>query len=317
MPPKLVQEGFLPEQDGHEIYFAQYGNPDGPAIVSLHGGPGSKSKAKHIQGYDLDRFQAIIFDQRGCGKSTPLGEVKDNTTQKLIEDIERLREHLNIDTWFVSGSSWGSTLALLYAETHPDKVRGLLLSAIFLARPRDIEWALTKEGGIDRMFPDVWEKRMEFLKKYNVTPDTMSKVLLEKLLNSDDETIKDITAGVENWESNLMSTLSDVSYVTANDVTPENTASARLYLHYEMNHYFIEPDQILHNIDSIKSIPTAIVHGRYDLLCPVESMWTLSKQFEDVRTVILPSSAHALTPEGNVVRSYAFNDALKDWTGTR
>lgn len=205
MNPKPFNTGYLKEQDGHQVYFAEYGNPKGEAIVTLHGGPGSKSKVKHVKPYDLQKYRVITFDQRGCGESNPAGETKANTTQDLVSDMEQLRSKLKIKKWFVVGGSWGATLALAYAQAHPDKVNGLLLSSVFLARPRDVEWAFTKKNGIERMFPDLWEKRIEFFNKYKVTPANAAKTLLEKMKSASPEEMKEITAGVNNWESNLMS----------------------------------------------------------------------------------------------------------------
>src|SRR3990167_1869935 len=196
MNQKPFNTGYLEEQDGHRVYFCEYGNPKGEAIVTLHGGPGSKSKAKYVKPYDLKKYHVITFDQRGCGESQPVGETSLNTTHDLVSDMERLRSKLGIEKWFVSGGSWGAALALAYAETHPVNVKGLLLSSIFLARPRDIQWAFTESDGIERIFPDLWEKRLEFLKKYNVTPANAAKSLLEKMRLASPEEVKEIAAGV-------------------------------------------------------------------------------------------------------------------------
>src|SRR3989344_5688255 len=160
MNPKPFNTGYLPERDGHKVYYAQYGNPKGEVIITLHGGPGSKSKPKYVKPYDLNKYQVITFDQRGCGQSLPSGEIKSNTIQDLVSDIERIRSKLNIKSWYVAGGSWGAALALAYAEKYADVVKGLLLSSVFLARPRDVKWAFTEGNGIERLFPDLWEKRL-------------------------------------------------------------------------------------------------------------------------------------------------------------
>ncbi|MBI2175624.1 MAG: prolyl aminopeptidase [Parcubacteria group bacterium] len=307
-------EDFLPEKDGHRVYFAQYGNPKGEAIVSLHGGPGSKSKPKHVARYDLTRFQAITIDQRGCGKSEPLGELRENTTQKLIEDIERLRTYLGVEQWFVSGGSWGATLALIYAEAHPERVRGLLLGGIFLAFRDDEEWAFSKSGGVERLFPDVWEKRMEFLRKFRATPENAAEVLLGKMLSGGETAAKEIAAGVHNWEANLFSPANEMTYLTAEDIDEEKIASAKIFLHFEANNYFLEKEQILRDIGRIRSIPTVIVHGRYDVLCPLKNVWMLKKNLQNVNMFILPSSGHGFSAEGDMVREIVFNNALTEWT---
>lgn len=310
MNPKPFNTGYLQEKNGHKVYYAQYGNPKGEAIVILHGGPGSKSKSKYVKPYDLEKYQVITFDQRGCGESLPAGETQNNTLEDLLSDIERLRLELKVKKWFVVGGSWGATLALAYAEAHPEKVRGLLLSSIFLARPRDVEWAFTQDNGIERLFPDLWEKRMEFLKKHKTNPADAAKVLLKKIQSSSPDTIKDVVAGVSNWEGNLMNAQEDLSFTDPEDVGDDDIAGVRIFLHYEANDFFLNPDQLLKGLSKIKSIPTIIVHGRYDVLCPLEQTWEVQKKLSNVETIILPTSNHRLTAEGEIVKKFAFNKFL-------
>lgn len=314
MNSKPFNTGFLEEQDGHKVYFAEYGNPKGEAIVTLHGGPGSKSKAKHVKPYDLQKFRVITFDQRGCGESQPLGETNANTLQDLVSDMERLRTKLGVEKWFVAGGSWGAALALAYAETHPDKVKGLLLSSIFLARPRDVEWAFTKNNGIERIFPDLWEKRIEFFNKFKVTPNNAAEALLEKMKSASPEEVKEIAAGVSNWEGNLMNAQEDLSFTDPEDVNDEDIAGVKIFLHYEASNFFLKPDQLLKELDKLKSVPTVIVHGRYDVLSPVEQTWEVQKQLTNVETTILPTSNHKLTAEGEVAKKFAFNKFLDKQT---
>jgi proline iminopeptidase len=307
MTPKSFNTGYLPELDGHEVFFSQYGNPDGPAIISLHGGPGSKSKPTQINGFDLDTYHLIAFDQRGCGKSQPAGKTDHNTTQDLITDIERLRNKLTIEKWFVTGGSWGAGLALAYAQTHPTNVLGLMLKSLFLARPVDNDWAFSTKTGVAQLFPDVWEKRDAFFKKHNTDPKTAAQSLLHQLENASPKIAQAITAGVTNWEGNLMNAYEDISYVDAEDIEDEDIASTKIFLHYEANNFFLEPDQLIKNLESIHSIPTILVHGRYDVLCPVEQMWQVQARLEHVETVILPSSNHKLTAEGDIAKNIAFS----------
>lgn len=305
--PKPFNTGYLVEQDGHKVFFSQFGNPKGDALVILHGGPGSQSKPKQIKGYDLEKYHVITFDQRGCGKSEPAGKIESNTLTDLIQDMERLRTKLGIDRWFVAGGSWGATLALAYAQTHPDKVKGLLLSSIFLASPRDISWAFTLGGGIERLFPDVWEHRLDFLSQYQTDPANAAKVLLQKLESATPEQAKNISSGVSNWEGNLMNAQEDVQYTDPDEVEDSDIASTKVFLHYESNYFFLEPDQLVNNLEKIATIPTVIVHGRYDLLCPVEATWEVKKKLNNVEVLILPTSNHKLTAEGDIARKLAFN----------
>ncbi len=315
MQPKPFHDGYLPEQEGHSVYFAQYGNPEGEAVVLLHGGPGSCSKPRHAQSYDLERVQVITFDQRGCGESKPAGMLENNNTQRLVQDTERLREYTGIEQWFVAGGSWGSALALAYAQEHPERVRGLLLHALFLARPEEIAWAFQRENGLERLFPDVWERRLRFLERYGATPETAPRILLEAMRGADEGTQKDVAAGVINWESNLLSVTDDVSYKEAEDMDDSAVQSARIFLWYEANNFFLEENQLMCNMKRISRIPAVIVHGRYDVLCPLKQVWELKQWHENIDVVVLPSSGHKLSAEGQVARGLTFNWALERWTG--
>lgn len=309
--PHPFQTGFLPEKDGHKVYFARYGKTDGQAVIVLHGGPGGQSKPKQASTYDLTRYQVITFDQRGCGKSLPLGRTQSNTTQDLVADIERLREHLGLESWFVAGGSWGSTLALVYAETHPERVKGLLLGSIFLARQADDDWAFSANQGVQRLFPDLWEERLQFLKQFHTEPAQAASALLALLEEASDEVVKQIVAGVSNWEGNLMSAQSDLTWTEPEEVTDDDIASVKVFLHYEAHHYFLEPDQILQHTSAIEHLPTILIHGRYDVLCPLEQMWELQQRLHHVETVILPTSNHKLTADGDVAKKYAFRGFLE------
>lgn len=307
MNPRPFNTGYLDEQDGHRVYFAQYGNTKGDVVLTVHGGPGSKSKLKYVKGYDLERYHVLSFDQRGCGESLPAGEIKSNTTQDLIADMERLREKLKIDKWYIAGGSWGAALTLGYAQAHPERVKGLLLSSVFLARPRDVEWAFCKNNGIERLFPDLWEQRVKFLKKHGATPASAAKVLSKKILEGKDGVVKEIVAGVYDWEGNLMNAQEDLSFMEPEDVGESDTVSVKIFLHYEANGFFMKRDQLLRNFDMIKHIPTVIVHGRYDVLCPVEQTWEIQKMLKNVEVIIVPTSNHRLTAEGEIIKRLAFN----------
>lgn len=309
--PKPFNEGFLAEEDGHSVFFSQYGNPHGKAIVSLHGGPGSKSKANHVKCFDLDTYCVVTFDQRGCGKSTPAGKIENNTTQKLVADMERLREHLGIESWFVTGGSWGSTLALAYAESFPPRIKGLLLCAIFLADKMAMEWSFTKPDGVAILFPDVWKEREEKLAIYGADSSNSSKILLEKLQTVDIDEQKKIVVTVLNWEGNLMTSSSDVSYSTAVDVKDEDIALVKIFLHYESNSFFLKENQLLRDIPQIKNIPMVIVHGRHDILCPFKGALDLHTAHSKSELVALPQSNHKFSADGEVAKKYIFESFLR------
>ncbi len=310
--PTAFNEGFLAKEDGHSVSFSQYGNPNGKTIISLHGGPGSKSRAKHVKNFDLEIYHVITFDQRGCGKSTPAGKIENNTTEKLVADMERLREHLGIESWFVTGGSWGSTLALAYAESFPTRIKGLLLCAIFLADKIAIEWSFTKPDGVAVLFPDVWKEREEKLTAYGADLSNSSKVLLEKLQTMDMDEQKKIVAAVLNWEGNLMTSSSDVSYATAVDVKDEDIASVKIFLHYESNSFFLKENQLLRDIPQIKDIPMVIVHGRHDILCPFKGAFDLHMAHSKSKLISLPESNHKFSADGEVARKYIFESFLKE-----
>lgn len=304
--PKPFNVGYLPEFEGHQIYFEEYGNGSGKSIIVCHGGPGSKSKSSQVSSFNLSLYHVILFDQRGCGKSLPQGELKNNTTAHLISDMERLRVQMKIDRWYVAGGSWGSTLALAYAESHPDKVIGLLLSSIFLGRREDVDWLFTKDGGINKIFTDLWQERTKFLTKFSATPSTYAKVLLKKIEESNPEVVSELVAGVINWERNLISSQSDLSFINPADIEVADINEVKVFLHYDAHDFFLTENQLLDNINAIKNIPAMIVHGRYDLLCPLNQMWALAQALPKSEYVILPTSNHKLTADGEIARKYAY-----------
>jgi proline iminopeptidase len=317
--PQSYQSGHLSVKNGHKIFYAQFGNPQGVPVLSLHGGPGSQSKPKHVAGFDLEKYRLITFDQRGCGQSLPFGEINNNTTNDLIADIESLREHLGIQKWFVKGGSWGSALALVYAQAHPTVINGLLLSSIFLVRSIDNRWVFSDEGGAAYLFPDLWEKFQAFLQEHRLTDKDPAKVasqLLAKLISADEQTAREMAAGVNNWEGNLMSAQQATTYASAEEITAEHINYAKIYLHYQSNNFFLKENQIIKDIEKIKSLPAVLVHGRYDLLCPLDQMWQLKKRLPKAKSVILPTSNHALTADGQVACQMAFNWFLSETNTT-
>ncbi len=300
----------LPEENGHKISFSEYGNPNGIAIISFHGGPGSKSKPKYAKIFDLEKYRVIIFDQRGCGRSIPEGELAHNTTHDTLRDAERIRKQLGIKKWYVSGGSWGSTLALLYAQQYRERVAGLLLSAIFLGDKETTIWSFHGTAGAAQFVPDVLEKREEFLAKYKTTPEMAAETFSNLLEKNNLKQKKEIVTGVINWESNLFSPTAGISYITPEDVEEKDIASVMIFLHYEKNNWFIEDNQIMNNIATIKDIPTVIVHGRYDVLCPIMKAYALKKVLKNAEMIIASSSGHSFSVEGNEIRRLAFDRFL-------
>lgn len=311
--PKPFNEAYLPEVDGHSVYYAQYGNPEGEVVVSLHGGPGSQSKAKHVLRFNQSKYQIVLIDQRGCGKSTPRGSIVENTTQTLVADMERVRESLNLSKWFVAGGSWGSTLALLYTETHPDRVKGLLVSAVFHADRSSLDWFNQTPHGAGAMFTDLWHQREFALQSLGIKGEHVANQLLQKLTNGSEIEQKHVAAAFANWEANLLTSLVPISFTHPDDVTENSIHDARIFLHYEANDFFIENSQILDNCSAIEHIPTIIAHGRLDVICPFEQAWKLHQALPASELMILPQSNHKFTPDGEVAIHYAFNAFLEKY----
>lgn len=286
--PTPYNSGYIQVSVLHKIYFHEYGNPEGFPVLAPHGGPGSSSKSKYANLYDLDKFRVILFDQRGCGLSTPYGELRENTTQDLVEDIERLRKYLNIEKWHLHGPSWGSTLAILYTQKYPERVEKLLLRGVFLGSKTEGDWIF--EFGANQVFPDFYEK---FLKSL---PEHKHANFLEYLYNvatGDDQKLKEkLLPAFNAWEGSIL-TLEPQSEEAEID-TEKEIVSATIMLHYMVNNFFLEQDEILkpENIEKIESIPTVIINGRYDMVTPMISAWRLHKALPKSKLEIVTLAGH-------------------------
>jgi proline iminopeptidase len=286
---------FLKVSDIHTLYVEQCGNPKGRPVVFLHGGPGGGVSTDHRRFFDPDHYRIILFDQRGAGKSTPPAELKENTTWNLVQDIEQIREHLDIKDWIVFGGSWGSTLALAYAETHPERVKALILRGIFLCRPSEIKWFY--QFGASEIFPDIWEsycnhipaeERHDFVSAYY------------KRLTDVDKSVRLNAAKVwSKWEAATSRLLIDLKSVDEFDDPTYALQFARIECHYFMNNAFFNTNNyLIENISKIKHIPTTLVQGRYDVVCPVRSAWDLHKAFPEAVLNIISDSGHAAGEPG-------------------
>jgi proline iminopeptidase len=281
----------------HEIYWEESGNPRGKPVVFVHGGPGGGTESKQRRFFDPAAYRIVLFDQRGSGKSTPYASLVDNTTQHLVADMEQLRTHLDIDRWQVFGGSWGSTLALAYAEAHPTRVSELVLRGIFLLRKIEIDWFYQR--GCDALFPDAWEdyiapipleERGDMIRAYH------------KRLTSDDAAVRVEAAKAWSiWEGRT-SCLNENAALIARTADGEFAlAFARIECHYFVNNGFFEKDtQLLDEIGKIRHIPTVIVQGRYDVVCPMESAWALHRAFPEAELRIAPDAGHSAFEPGNV-----------------
>lgn len=286
---KPYQEHMIKVGAIHTLYLAEYGNPNGKPILLCHGGPGAGSQPYHAQYFNPKRYRIILFDQRGAGKSTPLGCMQDNTTQDLINDMEVIRIKLKIEKWALFGGSWGSTLALLYAEQFPHRVTELVLRGIFLARQKDIDAFLTKEGVAAQLNPEKWEEFVketgQLLVRANI--QTVADHILHDhvtLLKQQDETIKqEAAAALARWEK-LNSTLIPPEEKTlAASVSQTGVVMGTTEITYMANKFFLSDNQILENANKIEHIPVYIIQGRYDLVCPRSQALELKKVLKKVK----------------------------------
>lgn len=278
----------------HELYIEECGNPDGLAVAFIHGGPGAGCENWHRQFFDPEVYRIVLFDQRGSGRSTPHASLDKNTTQHLVADMEQIRQHLGIDRWILFGGSWGSTLSLVYAQTHPGRVLGLILRGIFLCRPREIRWFY--QEGANRIFPDYWESFIEHI------PEDERNDLLHahyRRLIGEDEVARMASAKAWSiWEGRTSNLHPKKSVVDFFGSAHTALSLARIEAHYFVNHTFLESDQILKNAHTLQDIPGIIVHGRYDIVCPIESAWDLHKAWPQSILEIIPDAGHSASEPG-------------------
>jgi proline iminopeptidase len=278
----------------HTLYVEECGNPEGIPAVFLHGGPGAGCESAHRRFFDPERYRIVLFDQRGSGRSVPHAELAENTTWHLVEDMERIRRELGIERWLLFGGSWGSTLALAYAETHPQRVRALIVRGIFLCRDQEIDWFY--RDGARWVFPDLWE---DFIAAIPAKERSDPLTAYHRRLTGDDEIARMAAAKAWSlWEGRTATLLPnpDVQAFFAN--THVALSLARIEAHYFFNHAFFEPDQLLRGADRLAGIPGVIVQGRYDLICPMRSAWELHQAWPDAELRVVPDAGHAAFESG-------------------
>ncbi len=298
----------------HTLYFEQSGNPDGVPVVFLHGGPGSGASPAHRQFFDPDFYRIVIFDQRGAGRSTPLGELRNNTTPHLINDMEALRKHLGIERWLVFGGSWGSTLALAYAEHHPQRTMALILRGIFLCRQSEIDWFLV---GLKHIFPEAWRKFVGYLatNKHERETSVAAADILKAyyaLLTHPEPAVHMPAARVWSIYEGSCSTLLPNDSLVANFGSDRMALGlSRIEAHYFMNDIFLPPNFLLDNIGKIRHIPTTIVQGRYDAVCPIVSADELAQAFPEADYHIVDDAGHSAFEPGIRVKLIQTMEKLK------
>lgn len=281
---------FLNVNARYRMYYEQCGNPQGKPVVILHGGPGAGCGAKIRRFHDPRAYRIILLDQRGAGRSTPHADLVDNTTWALVADIEKLREHFGIERWQVFGGSWGSTLALAYAEKHPDRVSELVVRGIFLLRRWELEWFY--QEGCSRLFPDAWEKYLEPIPEVE-RGDIISAY--HRRLTSDDESVRlEAAQAWSTWEASTSFMLQDEDFINSHQDAHFALSFARIENHYFVNGGFFEVEgQLLRDAYKLKGIPGVIVHGRYDVVCPIANAWDLHKAWPEAKLRISPTAGHS------------------------
>lgn len=287
---ETFNSGFLKVSDLHNIYFEECGNPKGQPVVFLHGGPGGGLDPDYRRYFDPKFYRIILFDQRGCGKSTPFAELQENTTWDLVKDIESIRSHLKIDKWLVFGGSWGSTLALAYGVTHPTKVTGMILRGIFLCRRAELLWFY--QEGASWMFPDIWKKYFDFIPA-NERNDMISAYY--KRLTSENEKVRLEAAQIwSTWEAATSRLIPSPTSIASYEEPQKALPFARIECHYFINKAFFETDNyLLENIGKLKNVPCRIIQGRYDVVCPPKSAWDLHQAWPESELRIIPDCGHA------------------------
>lgn len=287
---------FLTTPDGHRLYVEQSGNPKGIPVLMCHGGPGGGSSPFQRTLFDPESYRIVLFDQRGCGQSTPFASLENNTTQHLLADIEQIREHLAIEKWLVAGGSWGSTLALAYGQHHPERCLGFILRGIFLGRPEDIDWLYRPSGGASQMFPDFFADFMApivHLKGQDVL------VAYAQLLQSEHLEVQLPAAQAWSlWESRVATLLPNAAMRSG--ALDEHSALplARIENHYFLHHCFLAPQQLLNELQKVQHLPCWIVHGRYDVVCKLENAWSLHQAWPGSKLQIIDNAGHSASEPG-------------------
>lgn len=298
-PIKPYRTGYLQVSEVHSLYFEESGNPDGKPAVFLHGGPGGGTDAKMRSFFDPQLYRIVLFDQRGCGKSRPHANLVDNTTWHLVADIERLREHLGIERWLVFGGSWGSTLALAYAETHPQRVTELVLRGIFLLRRWEIEWFYQNPGGAAALYPDLWERYVEPIPA--AERSDMIGAYYRQLTSEDPRVLGKAARAWSIWEGATSFLRLNPDYVAKFQEDTYAAAFARIECHYFVNKGFLRSDnQLIEEVGRIRHVPAVIVQGRYDVVCPMKSAWDLHRAWPEAELRITPDAGHSAFEAGNI-----------------
>lgn len=299
----------LKVSDLHTIHVEESGNINGKPVIFLHGGPGGGIEPVYRQYFDPEKWRIIVFDQRGCGQSTPHAELQENTTWDLIADIEKVREHLEIDKWVVFGGSWGSTLSLSYAITHPDRCKALVLRGIFMIRKKEINWFY--QDGTSNIYPDAWEHYLRPIPE-DERHDLVA-AYYKRLTSNDDSVRIEAAKAWSIWEASTSKLIQSEESIHAFEDAKVAEAFARIECHYFTNRGFFDTDEwLLENVDKIRHIPTVIVQGRYDVVCPMISAWELHRAFPEADFEIVQDAGHSMTEKGIAAKLVEYTDKFSE-----
>ena len=302
-------ETFLSVSDLHTVHFEQCGNPRGKPVLLVHGGPGGGINPVYRRFFNPEKYHVILVNQRGSGKSTPHAALEENNTQNLIADFEKIREHLNIDKWMLFGGSWGSTLSLAYAQTHPERVSEMILRGIYLATTRENQWLFNGKGA-NHIFPDFWKPFIEII------PEEERDNLLEayyQRLTSEDESVKHTAAQAWSaWEISISTLHHNPQNVTDFLNSPSATSMARLECHYMRNNCFLSDNQLLKNISRIQHIPAIIVQGRYDIVCSADSAYKLHQAWPGSILHFVTEAGHSMSDPALAKKLVEATDQFSD-----
>ena len=295
-PIEPYNHGWLSVGDGHEIYYEESGNPSGKPCLFVHGGPGGGASPAARQFFDPEKYRIVLFDQRGCGQSKPHASIEANTTWHLIDDIELIRETLDIDRWLVFGGSWGSTLSLAYAQRHPERVSELVLRGIFLLRSQELQWFY--QHGASELYPDAWQHYLAPI------PESERHDLISafhtRLTSEDSEVRLSAARAWSVWEASTSFLIQNEDFMAQLDEPEAALAMARIECHYFVNGGFFEsPNQLLEAIDKIRHIPCVIVQGRYDVVCPPTTAWDLHRAWPEADFKLIANAGHSAFDPAN------------------
>lgn len=305
-------EGYLPPCDGHQIYYASYGATHGPVILNIHGGPGLHSQAKYAAQFDLTRHCVITFDQRGCGRSQFSDRLQNNSLEKTITDIERLRQHLSIRKWYLNGGSWGSTLALAYTQHYPENVTGLMIASTFLGDHDCMRWLYGDSNTLaERRFPHEYATYRQFLDRFSVKTQSDLAKVARLLVDGERKTQEEIVHAILRFERRM--------YVYGDIASDQYDISDRLiemkmvYMHYASNHFFLSDRQISNDTTSFANTPILLVHGEYDTVCPIDEIRAFARRNKSSSLLELPDNGHSFNPQGKAMSTAAYAQFLKEY----